>query len=393
MKTLIAGLASLIAVSLTVSLPVQADTEPAGVGQIKTYIDRVERPLPSNSQSLARSKKSAQRVIKRLKKKIKRARPKGYTSCTASTCYAYTYVAKQRCVVRILKKRKMVCFPWKRVRSSEWTNFPPDDTDTTDPDDNPFCDAGPTVCLRSGEPLPQPGSRAFVPGVNSIPDLGPPTGGPADYTYLFGYLNKFLRCDTSKSLYVRVNYSAIPAEYRAVSRTNTERAFQTIADKSGFTIVVQGDSAATPAEAQSATSNLNDDTDIIISYYNEESGGLLGRGGQRIEEWNVTGGYVQLRSLPPYSGAVLDESTAHDWYVRTESTSLYSTVLHEMGHALGLGHWPRNLDDPIETPDPLTRQIMHPMSSEIVYTQYQAGDRTALNNVGPRTSCRWEDWR
>lgn len=355
------GMSLLVATPADAS-PLPKPDEPYGTSVI---FDHLVPEVPSVSTSQALSKRAKQIRKRKIKKILKM--PKVKKVCSKQTCVTYAWMPRVRCQIRIQRKVKRVCKPWKRVKQSVGPNptyVPPVDED--DEPDEPWRDPNDA----SIPPKPTAEAVYYRPGINAIPDLGIPTGDPTDYVVMGPRQNWSNRCNTGRTLYLRINYGTVPPERMDAARALTARALQHIADQYRFSLVVQGEFFHTVSNSE--LGNVKDDTDIWLSFkeYPADSS-QLGQGGGSYGSFGWMGGYVHVRSNfsePSYN-------TVDEYWNSTNNGGAYATLLHEFGHALGLRH-------ATNTNDPNVIQIMSPSAWPMVYGQFQAGDRAGLHAVG-----------
>lgn len=153
---------------------------------------------------------------------------------------------------------------------------------------------------------------------------------------------------------------------------DVERAFRDIADVGGFTFVDEGRTEERPAEQRAAYQPdrygerwapiliawvAEDDPDVALEprhYGRAGPSTLTSPEGERVH----------------VSGQVVISAGRFD----RGGLRHHTTLLHEIGHVLGLGH----VDDP--------REIMHP-SASMRATELGPGDRAGLERLGPAGGC------
>lgn len=217
-----------------------------------------------------------------------------------------------------------------------------------------------------------------------------PAQAAQSYTFLYGhesnpqYAARWNRCSTIKwgvdgALLTSIGVN-VPAE---IARLKT--VFQEATTTSGYRFKYKGQitrkATLTGGHIKSSAYSRAGGLDIVITYgsassagaytYPTFSGGVWGVGGTRARYARIRGGnHIGLRAQ---KGSLVLRADAVKQSVQNGQTDLVRALyLHELGHALGLGH--------VDNSD----EIMYPsLTGE--FSDYQAGDAAGLRALHSQT--------
>lgn len=208
-------------------------------------------------------------------------------------------------------------------------------------------------------------------------------GTPAAFSYLTAPPVRWNPC--GEPISYRVNVGTGPATALA----DTKRAVAEIEKATGLRFAYRGTTKAVPgATSTTSVADYHADTDLVVAfsapgrsaYLAPGRTDLLGAGGVLYDKAPVqAGGASWLRAVRGY--VVLDGTQdLPGGFGSGRSSGLLGTwgqvLMHELGHAVGLGHPTRADDD----------QIMHPVTTNKP-ARWGAGDLLGLRAVGATQGC------
>lgn len=195
-----------------------------------------------------------------------------------------------------------------------------------------------------------------------------PVGGPTDYStnVYTGWVQRWNPCTP---IHYKVNLTGVPAELSRVTA-----AVNTLSKATGLHFVYDGTTTYIPQ-----VGGWNQPSQLVIAFakHNGKAGGStylggvnqLGEGGFQSTYMTTNGKITSYKITKAY--AVLDSAA----YSANNSKVRQDTLLHELGHAVGLNH-AKN-----------TNEIMYPVISNSSPASYGAGDLSGLSKVGSGQGC------
>ncbi|MEP7055468.1 MAG: hypothetical protein ABI912_09500 [Actinomycetota bacterium] len=219
--------------------------------------------------------------------------------------------------------------------------------------------AGPVRIAVALQAAPGPGS----------PSIG--TLGGADTDYVAGSE----RWDPCRGISYRINVSAVPAGIQSAGAAAISAGLATLSSDSGLQFTLLGETTfAHPATQTFQTpAGRPADTALTIAF-------VAGDGAQSGESGHA---YVHSQSSSPigpfeivtadivlFLGRLLDVNTAGTF----DDAALRDTLLHELGHAVGLAH-------------ASDQSVMAAIKYGAAFSEYQRGDRAGLLSVGSPQGC------
>ena len=246
--------------------------------------------------------------------------------------------------------------------------------------------AGPAGAITSGV-IRMHGGGTAAPGIPPAATGGPvratvalqPAPGPASPALdgLAGTDADFAlsgdRWNPCTSISYRVNASAAPAGLQSEGAAAIAAALTTVSSDSGLQFRSLGSTTfAHPAEQSVATpAGRPADAAMTIAFVAGD-GAQFGEAGHayvRARSGSATGPYeIITGDIVIFLGRVVGGSGAFD------ASMLRETLLHELGHGVGLGHH-------VDT------QVMARVKSGSAFSEYQRGDRAGLLAVGSPAGC------
>jgi hypothetical protein len=199
----------------------------------------------------------------------------------------------------------------------------------------------------------------------------------------------YLRWDPCSTITYQVNLTGVPTRLRAQVLQETPAAVGEVADLTGLRVTFRGLTDEVPLTRPRQP--LEQSSDLLVAWVHPDqadvdlSGGIAAQAGARGTVTRRTDdgaafdpaspgtlGHVILRGY-----VVLDapQLLADGKPARGPGTSRRNTLLHELGHAVGLGH----ADDPT--------QLMHPRLHAGTPDGFAAGDLEGLALVGAAHGC------
>lgn len=185
-----------------------------------------------------------------------------------------------------------------------------------------------------------------------------PLRGSSRYSLMFP---KGIRWNPCEPVTYRLNRARMPRSGPAVVR----RSLAAVAQETGLRFTYVGTTAHTPFARRRVAGVREEDTDIVFAWATESvvpqlRGSTVGVGGS---SYSSLGGGLQEGGVVVEAGKV------------SSGPSGFDLMLHELGHAIGLGH----------TTDRL--HIMHSGLSRVPLNRWGRGDTVGLGKVGAAAGC------
>jgi hypothetical protein len=198
----------------------------------------------------------------------------------------------------------------------------------------------------------------------------------------------YLRWDPCSTITYQVTLKGVPTNLRAQVLAETQDAVAEVASRTGLRLVYRGTSGEVPLTRP--VDPLDQSADLLVAWVRPEqtevdlTGGTAGQAGARgmvtsrvRDDVTWEPGATELGHVIVRGYVVLDapQLLAEGKPAAGPGTSRRNTLLHELAHAVGVGH----AEDP--------GQLMHPRLSAATPDGYADGDLEALDWVGARHGC------
>lgn len=179
------------------------------------------------------------------------------------------------------------------------------------------------------------------------------------------------RWDGCEAIPYRVNLAGTPRRNLTVLRA----ALRQIADATGFTFRYAGSTSVVPFRKGRSTIEQVPDDALYVAWTTSSvvprlAGNVIGLGGPGTS-YSRIGTQWRVES----AGVVIDKSAHLSTAIGKNGATLQSLLLHELGHAMGLGHSESKANVMYEGLGSWSRPHLGP------------GDRAGLHDLSSRTSC------
>lgn len=272
---------------------------------------------------------------------------------------------------------------WVKVSALRWKPKPTATTTAT-PTVSPTATSSETPTTTSTTASPSPTATATTSPsptatTTTLPAGWQPSVAPSgDSTH-----NSFIATGPDGKP-VRWNPCAMPITWRyngSAAPTNglelTQEAINRVAAATGFTFKYLGTTTAMP---YTSTYTAPSDTRFVIAWatptqVTDLGGNVVGLGGPQYA-WNSTG----QAKITHATVAIDGTEVAPSGYLKAgfqSGTSVGTVLMHEIGHAMGLGHY----SDVI--------QVMNPGVTSTSNTWFMNGDLGGLSKIDARQTCTW----
>ena len=221
-----------------------------------------------------------------------------------------------------------------------------------------------TVCRRLRKPVLA--GAAAVALTSACGPVAAVAGNPADYAVNV-YAGMVARWNPCAPVHYRVNDALQPG-----ALTNVKSAIAAVSKATGITFVYDGLTTYVPDQ-----NKWNQPASLVVSFARNKTqsggsdylagGNQLGDGGFRSSYQIVNGRSINLEITQSY--AAIDAAG----YGRSSTKVRTATLLHELGHAVGLNH------------AHLTSEVMYPIVGATA--AYSPGDLSGLRKVGRTQGC------
>jgi hypothetical protein len=194
-------------------------------------------------------------------------------------------------------------------------------------------------------------------------------------------------CQTAVTFAVNPRLAGKTAAARTAAVGDARKAFHRVGKRTGITFRFEGRTTEIPKDGKQSWSDRQRAAEIVVAWVDQSrsktrtnlisntgSGYASGVGGWMMKGWTDGDGHWHAAIG---RGFVVINSGQNGLYKPGYGAGMTrgALLLHEIGHAMGLGH--------VGT----TREIMYPTMLDRSFSRYKSGDRTGLRKVGRSLGC------